>query len=330
MSMLFKRALVAILAVSLGALLWLDPLGASATADGPSCDATWGSLPKSARTVSQGTVENVRAGRHACFDRLVVDVDDGSAGHAVRYVDRLVEDGRGNVVPVRGGAILEVRVHSPAHDDQGNPTYLPADDSEAVAVSNFSSFRQVVFLGSFEGDTQLGLGVRARLPFRAFVVDGPGDGSRVVVDVAHRWPAGPTTAVDVFFSTGDGSDCAEVSAFPRTAAKTRGVARLALDQLVAGPTVEEEARGAGSVFSAQTVGAIRSIDLDDGLLVVDFRDVRGELSNASTSCGSQALLAQLNATVFQFPTVRRVRYQIDGSCNAFAEILQSTCTVFER
>ena len=33
----------------------------------------------------------------------------------------------------------------------------------------------------------LGLGVRARLPMRAFVLDGPGDGTRLVIDVAHRW-----------------------------------------------------------------------------------------------------------------------------------------------
>ncbi|ADG76293.1 hypothetical protein Cfla_3416 [Cellulomonas flavigena DSM 20109] len=34
---------------------------------------------------------------------------------------------------------------------------------------------------------QFGLGVRARLPFRAFVLAGPGSGSRLVVDVAHQW-----------------------------------------------------------------------------------------------------------------------------------------------
>ncbi len=45
----------------------------------------------------------------------------------------------------------------------------------------------MAYAGSFEGQTTLGLGVRARLPFRAFVLAGPGDGSRLVVDVAHRW-----------------------------------------------------------------------------------------------------------------------------------------------
>ena len=334
MSTLIKRASVpvVVLAVFVGTLMGVGSLGASATADGPGCDTPWGSLPDSVDTVTQGAIDNLRVGRHACYDRLVVDVDGGTAGVTVRYVDQLVEDGRGDTVPARGGAILEVRVHSPAHDQNGDITYLPVDRSETVSVRGFSTFRQVIFLGSFEGDTQLGLGVRARLPFRAFVLDGPGDGSRVVVDVAHRWPTSPdgTSSVDVYFSTGDGSDCGEVSAFHRSAARTRGVAKLAIDQLVAGPTADEQASGSGSVFTARTAGAVRSVDLDDGLLVVDFRDIRADLNNASTSCGSQALLAQLNSTAFQFPTVHRVRYQINGSCDAFAGILQRDCTVYER
>jgi hypothetical protein len=50
----------------------------------------------------------------------------------------------------------------------------------------------VLFDGSFEGQTQLGIGVRARLPFRVFSLDGPGTGSRLVIDVAHQWPQGPS------------------------------------------------------------------------------------------------------------------------------------------
>jgi hypothetical protein len=61
---------------------------------------------------------------------------------------------------------------------------------ELVPVTGFSTFRQVASAGSFEGVTSIGLGVRARLPFRVFTVTGiPGsaNGVRVVVDVAHRW-----------------------------------------------------------------------------------------------------------------------------------------------
>jgi hypothetical protein len=45
----------------------------------------------------------------------------------------------------------------------------------------------VAWAGSFEGYTRIGLGVRGRLPFRVFTLDGPGAGSRIVIDVAHFW-----------------------------------------------------------------------------------------------------------------------------------------------
>jgi hypothetical protein len=45
----------------------------------------------------------------------------------------------------------------------------------------------ITWAGSFEGYTTIGLGVRARLPFRVLVLDGPVAGSRIVVDVAHQW-----------------------------------------------------------------------------------------------------------------------------------------------
>ena len=57
-------------------------------------------------------------------------------------------------------------------------------------VSGYRTFRQVAWGGSFEGQTTLGLGVHARLPFRVTVLAGaPGcpKGARVVVDVAHAW-----------------------------------------------------------------------------------------------------------------------------------------------
>lgn len=51
----------------------------------------------------------------------------------------------------------------------------------------FRTLRQVSFAGSSGGFTNFGVGVRARLPFRVFTLPGPGTGSRLVIDVAHRW-----------------------------------------------------------------------------------------------------------------------------------------------
>jgi hypothetical protein len=46
------------------------------------------------------------------------------------------------------------------------------------------------------------------------------------------------------------------------------------------------------------------------------------IPNASSSCGSAILLAQLDATATQFPTVDRAVYSIDGDTRAFYEWLQ--------
>ena len=56
------------------------------------------------------------------------------------------------------------------------------------SVSGFRTFRQVRWAGSFEGQTTLGLGVRARLPFRVLTTyDATTNRSKVIVDVAHTW-----------------------------------------------------------------------------------------------------------------------------------------------
>ncbi|MFJ1610213.1 hypothetical protein ACIOHS_43890 [Streptomyces sp. NPDC088253] len=51
-----------------------------------------------------------------------------------------------------------------------------------VDLSGYRTFREAKFGASFEGVTQVGLGVRARLPFRVSQLP-----DRLVVDVAHTW-----------------------------------------------------------------------------------------------------------------------------------------------
>ena len=108
--------------------------------------------------------------------------------------------------------------------------------------------------------------------------------------------------------------------------------RSAFDELVGGPTRAEVAAGASSFFSDETERAVRSATVAGGLLVVDIDDVRAVLTpaGANTSCGSAALLAQLNATAFQFAAVDRVRYELEGSCDAFGEWLQRECIEIDR
>lgn len=170
---------------SLATCAGLSTLPAAAT---PSyCGIAWGSMDKRSSGYAPATVGNVRAGRHDCFDRLVVDLTGPAGGYRVAYTDRVTQDGSGHPVPLRGGAFLHVMVQAPAYDEDGNSTYRPANRTELVDVRGYRTFRQASWAGSFEGQSGLGLGVRARLPFRVMTLDGPGAGSRVVIDVAHHW-----------------------------------------------------------------------------------------------------------------------------------------------
>ena len=180
-----RRALL-LLAGMLLAFGGLAP--AAATSAAPYCGITWGSGEKAAPDYTGATVTNARAGRHECYDRLVIDLGPGApAGYLVRYVPQFTQDFTGDPIPLRGAADLEVIVHARAYDDDYNPTWAPANRMEAVDVTGFQTFRQVVDSASWEGQTQIGLGVRARLPFRVSVLPGPGAGSRLVIDVAHAW-----------------------------------------------------------------------------------------------------------------------------------------------
>lgn len=170
------------------------PAVAAASASTPaaaSCATTtagWGSLTKSVNRTTATPITNVRAGRLTCFDRMVVNLGGRGAGYWVRYVSQVLTQGKGAVIPLRGLAHLEVVITAATHDtNTGRSTYTPANSDELVNVAGFSSFRQIAFGGSFEGYTTIGLGVRARLPMRAFILNGPGTGSRVVIDIAHHW-----------------------------------------------------------------------------------------------------------------------------------------------
>lgn len=150
-------------------------------------------------------------------------------------------------------------------------------------------------------------------------------------DPATTDPA-PAAEIVVFFGTGDPDVCGAVSPHTRSVPAGADPLRFAFDQLVGGPTDQERALGASSFFSAETDGSVRSVTFGGQTLVVDLDDVRAVLTpeGANTSCGSGALLGELNATAFQFPEVDTVRYELLGSCDRFGEWLQRGCIEVDR
>jgi hypothetical protein len=165
------------------------PTVATESSAASACATRWGSGTASVPTGGVDPVVSAGTGGHDCFDRVVFDVDGPAAGYHVEYVREVLQDGSGDEVPVPGGARLQVVLHHPAYDEQGEPTFVPtvSPGDEVADVRGYSTLRSVVYGGSFEGDTTFGVGVRDRLPYRVFTQDVPGAASRIVVDVAHEW-----------------------------------------------------------------------------------------------------------------------------------------------
>jgi hypothetical protein len=176
------------LVVMLTAVALVMPAAAQA---GTSCGIRWGSLDKAAPVRGPGLspLVNVRAGRHQCYDRLVMDFrGPGANAIHVRYVLAVRHQARDEVLSLRGGAFLDIVLFTSTYDvNTVVSTYAPAHYNELVNVNGWRTFRQVAGGGSYEGYTTIGLGVRARLPFRVFSLTGPGGHSRLVIDVAHHW-----------------------------------------------------------------------------------------------------------------------------------------------
>lgn len=131
-----------------------------------------------------------------------------------------------------------------------------------------------------------------------------------------------TTTVSVYFAHEErGDPCGDVFAVSREVAAEDPIGE-AVVALLEGPTPAERDEGYGGWFTEETAGMLLGYRTENGVTYVDFADLRPVIPNASTSCGSAALLAQLNETLGQFPGLGEPRYSINGDVDAFYEWLQ--------
>ncbi|MEA2902105.1 MAG: hypothetical protein QOH36_1992 [Actinomycetota bacterium] len=152
----------------------------------PFCPISWGSGAKAAGEHGLAPLGQVRTGKHDCFDRVVFEIDGPAPGYRVEYVSEVRTEGEGAVLPLAGGARLKVVLLGNVFDELGHLHYS-GRVGDRLDVAGYKTLRDVKFGGCFEGYTTFGVGVRARLPYRVFTLAGPGEHSRIVLDVAHRW-----------------------------------------------------------------------------------------------------------------------------------------------
>lgn len=125
----------------------------------------------------QAEVFGVATGCRANFDRFVIRARFATPGYRVRYVRRIVQDGSGQPVPLRGTKRIRVFIRNARGHTEGGMNLLPA-----VRTPLCPNLRQVKLAGDFEGLVTFGLGLRRKTGFRVFRLTGP---TRIVIDVAH-------------------------------------------------------------------------------------------------------------------------------------------------
>ena len=97
-------------ATAVSAMAAAAPATAAPRAAAPAmaCSTHWGTNAKhrGSSTITVATrVRGVRAGKHGCFDRLVIDLSGGKRPpFSARYVKHIVADASGKVLKVRGHA----------------------------------------------------------------------------------------------------------------------------------------------------------------------------------------------------------------------------------
>jgi hypothetical protein len=132
-----------------------------------------------------------------------------------------------------------------------------------------------------------------------------------------------TVAVEIFLTNETlGDPCTEVYPVPRQV-DADDPATGTLQALLAGPTDAEAQQGYGGWFSADTADLLLDVEVVDHTAHVTFADLRDVIPNASTSCGSSALLAQLDTTLLALDGIDDTRYAIADQ-TAFYEWLQLT------
>lgn len=131
---------------------------------------------------SLATVTDIRIGRHDGFDRVVFEVDGtGTPGWDVRYVEEASSQGSGNPVDIEGNTFLQMTVTGAGYPFDTGVEEYPVGRRESIPETQ--TITEVVFDGTFEGQSVAFVGTTEQTPFRVYLLEDP---VRVVVEVADQ------------------------------------------------------------------------------------------------------------------------------------------------
>lgn len=156
-----------------------------------SCNWGIGILQGGGDTVTSA-IYSVRVGRHACYERVVFDLN-GAAQEVAYDVEYgpVSTEGKGDTLTIPGATSLRVVMQAPAlgYDSQGHqPGKLLAQVGDYVvqpsAVQGWQSLRGVRFGGTFENQSVFLIGVAAQRGVHVSVIVDQNQVTHMIVDVA--------------------------------------------------------------------------------------------------------------------------------------------------
>jgi len=138
------------------------------------------SVPVAARpSAPPATLVAIRAAHHAettpAYDRVVFQITGSLPDTiSIEYVPKLIADGSGRIVPIKGKGILQLRLFpAVAHTSAGQQT-VPARTGY-----NLPLVKEIVRSGDFEAVVSYGIGVSYKTEYRVSTLTNP---TRIVLD----------------------------------------------------------------------------------------------------------------------------------------------------
>ena len=135
-----------------------------------------------------------------------------------------------------------------------------------------------------------------------------------------------TMTVKVFFHNEkfnpNQEDCRKVFPIMRMIPRTKAPARAALEELFKGTTDEERKKEFWSFPAEDTKDIISGLSVKGGVAYLNFKKtVFEKLGNTTSSCGG-GFYSSIEATLLQFPSIKKVVYAVEGDANDFYEWVQ--------
>lgn len=128
--------------------------------------------------------------------------------------------------------------------------------------------------------------------------------------------AGEKTSIKVFFGNSvRGAECEKVLSVIREVPKVTTIGKTTIEELLKGPTITEQSQGFSTALNTDV--KVNSLSISNGIARVDFN--LNLNSDVAGSCRVQAIRAQIEETLKQFPTVQNVIISVNGKAENILE-----------